>query len=290
MEAQEGEFKMFSQKLRTEPQKAKRRHTPAFYVIGLFTFAIESMLGVNAAFLVWQSVSIVARNMLSDTPLESFAAFITLIISLAVGFCFVMGGMWTFSGYLDSYKDAKAYEDHHGTRVWPRFIVVSLALLVLGIDFSTLMFRASYFGEKGAGALLAFFILLIPAPFALGLLMYVLENTPRDRRLAKVRSFAEQLDTDHIEQVVTTMDPDLRTRLLNGDADAIQEHYERVEAAHEEAEALERARVEEKNARKQEKHHRQTNANRPLEVGSQASPLELVSLPQQAEQRNRKNA
>lgn len=281
---------MFSQKLRTEPPKAKRRHSLAYYIIGMFTFAIESMLGVNASFLVYQSVSIVAHNMLSGTPLEIAAPVITLVISLAVGFCLIMGGMWTFSGYLDSYKDAMAYEQHHGTNRWPRVIVVGLALLMLGIDFSTLMFRAAYFSEKGASALLAFFILLIPAPFGLGLLMYVLENTPRNRRLAKVRSFAEQVDADYIEGLVQTMDPDLRTRMLNGDMNALQEHYDRLEGARQEAESMQQAKIDDQQARIAERQRRQREANKPLEVGPQAVPLELASLPQTDEIQARKRS
>jgi hypothetical protein len=261
---------MFSRQKVYEPKKAKKRHGFAYWIIGLFTFAIEFMLGLNAAFLVYQSVIIVAENMLRGTGLEPLAAIITLIASLAVGICLVLGGCWTFAGFMDSLDDAKAYRQHYATGRWPVAMVWCLEIAVVALDFTTLMFRSSYFAEKGATSLFAFFVILIFLPPVLGPLMHVLENTPRDRRLAKTRRYAEQLDTDEIEHVVQVMDPDLRSRLLNGDGSALTEHYARVDAIRNENHVYEQQQVAERQRGDAEKNR----------------PLVQASLPQQAEMRS----
>lgn len=262
---------MFSRQKVYVPKKAKKRHGFAYWIIGLFTFAIEFMLGLNAAFLVFQSVIIVAENMLRDTGLEPMATIITLIASLSVGFCFVFGGCWTFAGFMDSLDDAKAYRDTYGTNSWPVAMVWCLEIAVVALDFTTLLFRASYFAEKGAGALFCFFLILIFLPPVLGPLIHVLENTPRDRRLAKTRRFAEQLDTDELERVVQTMDPDLRTRLLAGDGSALQEHYARIESIRAENRDYEQQQM----ARQKQG---QAEKNRPLVSASLRQQAESGSL------------
>lgn len=246
--------------------KARPRHGAAFYVIGLFTFAIESMLGVNAAFLVWQSISIVGDNMLKGTFLAPIAPLITLIISLAVGFCFISGGMWVFGGFMDSLDDARAYVDAYGSGRWPVVLVWLLMVAVVALDFTTLLFRASYFAEKGATALFAFFIILIFLPPVLGPLIHVLEHTPRDRKLAKARVYAEELETDDVTSLVEVMDSDLRSRWLDGDASAIEEHHNRVAAARAEAYAYEQQKIKEREEKRAAKNR----------------PLAPASLPQQA--------
>jgi hypothetical protein len=272
---------MFEQKLRpVKPKKAKRQHGTAFYVIGVFTFAIESMLGINAAFLVDQSVAIVARNMLDGTPLALLSGLITLVISLAVGFSFVAGGMWTFSGFMESLDDARAYRDEYGTNQWPVIMVWALVVAVIVLDFTTLMFRAAFFAEKGALALLAFFIVLIFLPPILGALVHVLENTPRDRRLSKARQYAEQLEGDSATTLVEEMDEDLRSRWLSGDVTAVQEHYNRVDAMREENRLYEESVMR----AKQEK-QAQTRRGLPF-VGPQKKSLTALPSAQQSGQNN----
>lgn len=244
--------------LKSNKQKpAKKRHGFAYYVVGLFTLAIELMLGINAAFLVNQSVRIVADNMLGGTPLEGIAPYIALLVSLGVGFCFIWGGLWTFSGFIDSLEDARAYVRHYATNKWPVLAVWGLYLGIIILDFATLFFRASYFTARGEASLMAFFIVLILLPPVLGPLLHVLENTPRDRRLARVRQYAEALETDDIETAVKEMNPALRTRLLSGDGTALIDHYNQVQQAEEMYESRERQKLQEDNRTRE-------LANRPL--------------------------
>jgi hypothetical protein len=289
---------VFEQKLRptTKQKKTKRQHGAAFYVIGVFTFAIESMLGINAAFLVDQSIAIVARNMLEGTFLAPLASFVTLIVSLAVGFSFVAGGMWTFSGFMESLDDARAYRDTYGTNHWPVIMVWALVVAVIILDFTTLMFRAAFFAEKGASALLAFFVVLIFLPPILGALVHVLENTPRDRRLSKARQYAEQLEGDSVAGLVETMDEDLRSRWLSGDVAAVDEHYQRVDSIREDARLYEEAqmlaREEQKRAKQEQKRAKQeqkAQSQRPLPTVRnpfQRHPKSLTALPQQQAQQS----
>jgi hypothetical protein len=239
------------------PQKAKKKHGTGFWVVWIFTFAIEFMLGLNAAFLVDQSVSIVVRNMLAGTGVDGVAPIITLIAALAVGFCFVFGGMWTFADFMDSLEDARAYCKYYGTNKWPVVMVCLLFVAVILLDLSTLLFRSAYFAEKGALALLAFFVILIALPPILGPLIHVLEHTPRDRRLAKARQFAESIESDHIDMVVQEMDHDLRTRWLGGDATALDEHYQRLDDIREDNRLYEQSQVSKRDDTQQ-------HANRPL--------------------------
>lgn len=253
-----------------------KRRSLAFYVVGVFTFAIEFMLGVNAAFLVDQSVRIVTENMLTGTPIAPLAGVITLIASLAVGFCFVFGGMWVFGGFMDSLGDAEAYEDEYGTRAWPRMMVWALFVAVIALDFTTLLFRAAFFAEKGAIALFAFFVILILMPPVLGPLIHVLENTPRGRRLNKARRQAEALEIDDVTRVVEAMDPDLRSRWLDGDASALQAHYDRVDEQRQDAFDYEQQKIKERDKKKQQ-------SRRGLPTGG-AHPKTLTALPSQAQQ------
>lgn len=253
-------------KLQTEPRKAKKRHGLSYWVIGTFTFAIESMLGINASFLVHESIVVVLENMLEGTSLLILSHLIAIGVSLAVGICFIAGGMWIFGGFMDSLGDARSYKDEYDTGDWPMWLVWLMFAAILGIDFTTLAFRASFFNEKGAGPLFVFFVILIFLPPILGCLMHVFENTPRDRRLSKTRRYAEAIETDDMVSVAQTMDPDLRARWLEDDPTAVTEHYERIAARQEEAEHIERQRI----ASKEEKRKK---AQR---------PLASASVPQQA--------
>jgi hypothetical protein len=258
---------MFS---RRATKKARKRHGFAYYVVGLFTLAIEFMLGVNAAFLVDQSVVIVAANMLAGTILSPLAPFIALLASVAVGMCFVLGGLWTFSGFVDSLEDAKAYCDEYGTSRWPVVMVWLLFIGIILLDFTTLGFRAAYFAARGETSLLAFFVILILLPPVLGPLLHVLEHTPRDRRLAKVRQYVEALETDDLEVAVKEMNPALRTRLLNDDPTAITDYYAQAQQEQEMIESAERQKL-------QERKQKRIAARRPLVP---------ASLDQQAKQRS----
>lgn len=245
---------MFGQKAKQH----KKRHTLAYYVVALFTLAIELMLGINAAFLVFQSVSIVANNMLAGTSFMAVAPLIALFCSLAVGFCFVMGGMWTYAGFIDSLKDARAYiaaeiapmlENSPSytppmTVYWPIWLIWAGFVAIIGLDFATLAFRAAYFAQRGEIALLGFFVILILLPPILGPLIYVLEHTPRDRRLTKARHEVETLEVSDIERAVRTMDPDLRSRWLANDKTALQAHYDRVDGQRQENAAYERQKIQ----------------------------------------------
>jgi signal transduction histidine kinase len=249
-----GEKQMFGNQ-KIQPPKAKKRHSLAWHVIGLFTLAVEGMLGINAAFLVHQSVVIVADNMLMGTFLAPLALIITLIISLSVGFCFIAAGVWMFSGFMNSLDDARAYSKHFGAKRWPVMMVWSFALAVLALDFTTLAFRASYFAEKGAIALFVFFVILIFMPFILGLLMHVLENTPRDRRLAKAKYVAQAIEMDDVTNAVQEMDDDVRRMWLNGDTEeALQEHKRRIEARLQEQIDYEEAQRAEQEEKEMQKH------------------------------------
>lgn len=237
---------MFGQQKLKVPVRAKRKHTLAFYVVGTFAFSIELMLGINVAFLVDQSLGIVAHNMLDGVPLLSaLATVIPLVISLLIGACFVLGGMWTFAGFMDNLDDARAYAEEYATNKWPVWMVWLILIAVIALDFTTLAFRAAYFAEKGAAALVWFFVILILVPGILGAFLHVLENTPRDRRMVKAERNVEQIDADAYEEALRTMPDDLRTRYLDGDETALQEHYDTIQAERDEArqreiEAMER--------------------------------------------------
>lgn len=227
-------------------KKAKRQHSTAYYVIGMFTFAIEAMLGINAAFLVDQSMTIVAHNIFASTFLEPLAPIITLIISLLFGAALMAGGIWTFSGFMETLQDVRAYAQVYHLKRWPVALVWAMMIGIIAIDFTTLAFRASFFSERGAIALFVFFVILIFMPSILGALVYILENTPRDRRLTKARQYGEQLETDDTYQVIETMDPDLRSRYLSDDPTALQEHYARVDQQRQEAWEYEQQQIRER--------------------------------------------
>jgi hypothetical protein len=256
--------------------KSKKSHSAAFYVIGVFTLAIESMLGINAAFLVDQSIAIVARNMLDGTPLASLSSIITLLVSLVVGLCFVAGGLWAFSGFMDSLDDARAYIEEYDSGKWPVFLVWALIVAIVVLDLTTLVFRAAYFAEKGAAALLCFFLILIFLPPILGALVHVLENTPRERQFAKVRNQAVVQETQRAAHILEDMDADLQTRWINGDRDgASKEHYDRIEAELKEERLYKLQQLEAKARGKQKKLY-----------GNTTRPLAPASLAQQADERS----
>jgi hypothetical protein len=257
--------------------KAKKRHGAAFWIVGLFTFAIESMLGLNAAFLVDQSLSIVVGNMLRGTPFAGLAPLITLFAGLVVGVCFVAGGVWTFAGFMDAIADAKAYAKAYRTNNWPVWTVRALFAAIILLDFTTLCFRATFFAERGALFLFIFFLIIIALPPILGPLIYVLDNTPRDRKLTKARQYGEQLETEDIYSVIEQMDPDLRSRWLADDPTALQEHYDRVAQRRQEAYEYEQQKIQERE-----------QTDRPLVTIPLPNIFQpkkhLTALPQQAQQ------
>lgn len=241
---------MFGAKLQTQTRR-KKKHGLAFIIISIFTLAIEMMLGINAAFLVDQSVQIVADNMLGATFLAGLAAIIALVISLAVGSALILGGQWTFSGFLDSLDDARAYQDEYKTAwPWPEISQWGLVALIVGVDFTTLFFRAAYFAAKGEQALFWFFVLLIFAPFLLGAIVHVIENTPHDRRVVKVARQASAIETDRLEHAVQSMDDDLRSRWVNASNQdernqVMDEHYSRTSSYHDSTQQIEAGKSQE---------------------------------------------
>lgn len=259
-------MKIFGKK----PRKARKHHSAAYYVIGTITFAVEVMLGINAAFLIDQSVSIVARNMLDGTPIASLATGIALILSIILSVGFAAWGFWTFGGFMDTLKDVQAYQEEYGTRSWPVVLVWASAVLIILIDCATLFFRAAYFAERGEGALLVFFAAIIIIPFPLGCLMYVIEHTPRKRQLAKMRQFASSVEISALDTVIQEMDDDLRSRWLADDATALQEHYDRIAAAQEEDRLYSQGLIEERQRGKEEEQR----------------PLLTASLANEADQRS----
>lgn len=249
---------MFREKLRTESPKARKKHGTAYYAVMMFTSAIEFALGTNAGYLMYQNFTITLYGMLHN---ELGASALTTILAFVFGSAIFVGGMWTFAGFIDNLEDARAYREAYGTATWPVALIWTGLFLVMALDFTTLLFRLTFFNEKGALSLFAFFCVLIILPPVLGPLIHVLEHTPRERRLAKVRNYVEQLDTDEIERVAREMDADLRTRWLNGDATARTEHYDRVQALRDEAYDQEQATIQERERKKAEK-------NRPLPLDS----------------------
>lgn len=235
-----------------QKQKAKKHHGFAFYIVGLFTLAIEIMLGVNAAFLADQSLLIVCKNMLDGTQLAFLSQIIALIGSLFVGASLMLGGMWTFGGFIDSLDDARAYIRHYGTSNWPIWLLWLAFIAIIGIDITTLLFRQSYFASRGESALMGFFVILIFLPPVLGPLLHVLENTPRDRRLAKVRRQAEAIETEDTIEAVQSMPAEMRRRLLEGDTSAFTDYYAQAQIEQEDAQAYEQAVIAERARRQAE--------------------------------------
>lgn len=245
------------QDARRTAKPAKKRHSRAYYIIGVFSFAIEAMLGLNAAFLADQSLVLVCDHMLGGTPFALLAPLIALTVSLAVGAAFIMAGMWTYNGFIQTLETARAYRRYYGSSSWPLLGVWSLLLCVLGLDLTTLGFRAAYFSAKGETALLGFFLILCFVPLVLGAILHVLEHAPVNHRLAQLRHYAQELQADEVESSIRSMDADLRDRLLSGDSTAMDEHRQRVAAIQEENAALEQRRMQESRSRQEE-------YNRPL--------------------------
>lgn len=245
-------------KISTEPQKAKKlKHGPIYWIILLFVFAIEAMLGINAAFLVHESAAVVVTNLLVGTPFAGLEVVVILVISLAFGVCLMCGGMWVFGWFKDSLEDAKAYVEETGESEWNVRRLHLIKWAIYGIDITTLLFRSSYFDEKGLLPLMAFFVILIFLPGPLGSMLYVHEHTPRDRRMSRARQKAEIRVSQDAERAVDYMDPDLLARWVEGDETAYQEHLDRVETQRQEGYDREQAAM---NARDK----KQKDAHRPL--------------------------
>lgn len=229
-------------KIATEPAKAKRlKHGPIYWIILLFVFAIEAMLGINAAFLVHESASIVVTNLLAGTPFAGLQVMVILVISLAFGVCLMCGGMWVFGWFKDSLEDARAYVEETGESQWNVQRLHLIKWAIYAIDLTTLLFRSSYFAQEGAIALMTFFVILIFLPGPLGSMLYVHEHTPRDRRMSRARQKAEIRVSQDAERAVDYMDPDLLARWVEGDETAYQEHLGRVESLRQEGYAREQA-------------------------------------------------
>lgn len=260
--------------------KAKKHHSLVYMIMVWFCFMIEVLLGLNVAFLVNDNLQIVARNMTEGVPFPAVSvigASVAFLISLAVASAFTLGGMWTFSGFLDLYKDAEEYEHDQGTwGWWPRGLVVLLLLIIFGLDYTTLMFRAAYFSEKGASSLFLFFCGLIILPFVLGCIIHIIENTPRDRRQTKAYNYAQQVATGDEERAVQYMTPQERDQYLTpgGREDALANYYARVEQEQEGKLQVNDEKAQRKADRKAEKQRRKDEKRNPFlkVVPQQASP------------------
>ncbi len=242
-------------KLSDSSSKAKLRHGPVYWVIFAFVFGIEGMLGINAAFLVHESATIVVQNLLAGTAIAWAEVGITLVVSLIFGVCLVAGGMWVFTGFKDSLEDARAYVEATGESEWHINRLHMIKWAVIGIDFTTLMFRSQFFAERGSIWLMFFFVILILLPGPLGNMLYVHEHTPRDRRMNRARLKAEVLVSQQQEAAVESMDDDLLSRWVNGDETAYEEHLERVQEQRAEAYQVEQAAMAARE-RKQQEHRR----------------------------------
>src|ERR1035438_4109710 len=134
-------------------QRQKKKHTTAYYAAMCFTCVIEFALGTNAAFLMYQNFKVTIYSMLS---IELWASILTIILAFAFGFGVFLGGLWTFAGFIDNIEDAKAYRKEYKSGHWPQGLIWAGLVLVVGLDFTTLLFRVAYFSEKGATSLFAF--------------------------------------------------------------------------------------------------------------------------------------
>ena len=232
-----------------EPRQDNHKHSKAYYAAMVFTCVIEFALGTNAAFLMYQNFKVTIYSMLS---IELWATILTIILAFAFGAGVFAGGMWTFAGFIDNLEDAKSYREEYGTSYWPESLIWMGLLLVVGLDFTTLLFRVAFFNEKGATALFAFFCVLIVLPPVLGPVIHVLEHTPRDRTKVKARDYASRIDSQRIMTAVQNMDDDLRTRYLEEhDESAIAEHYERVASERQANYDFEQQRIAERQAKQQ---------------------------------------
>jgi hypothetical protein len=217
-------------KIFTGPAKAKKHHNFAYYVMQWFCLIIEVLLGLNVAFLVNENLQIILHHMMQGVFLGIVATVVAGLLSLAVAACFTLGGMWTFAGFLDSYKDAEAYEQAEATwGPWPRGLMILLLLMMMALDFFTLQFRATYFAQQGEAALFNFFVVLIALPFVLGCIIHVIENTPRNRRQTKAFNYAQQVAVGDEERAVQYMTPQERDQYLSGYRDdALASYHSRI--------------------------------------------------------------
>jgi len=256
----------------------ERRYPLAYWIIGLFTLAIEIMLGINAAFLVDSVLQVMIDNMLSGTQWSALSPTIALLLGLGFGFCLTVGGLWTFAGFVDNMEDAKAYIDASGASWFSMAALIGLAVLIMGLDLFTLFFRMDYFKEHGATPLFWFFVILIPMPMLLGYLMYVLSNVPQYRYEARAKAAATRLSTADLQHAIENMDPDLRNRFANDDKTALTEHYERIETARTADREREREKLQVKEDKKREKREKQERRRNPFRLvgpNSQADGTDL---------------
>lgn len=240
-------------------QMDKKKHGTAYYAAMIFTVVIEFALGTNAAFLMYQNFKVTIYALLQ---VEGWAVFTTVVLAFAFGVGIFLGGMWTFAGFIDNLDDAKAYSEYHGIgdlggTHWPEALLYLALVLVMALDLTTLLFRSAYFSEKGATALFLFFCVLIVLPPVLGPLIHVLENTPRNRREAKIRQRVERLDVDSMESALQTMDHDLRSRILSNDPNDVKaawaEYYARVADTRQANYDLEQQRMRDKKMKQSRK-------------------------------------
>jgi hypothetical protein len=244
-----------SGKINTD-QANKRKHNIAYYVIGLFTLALEAMLGINAAFLANQSVGFVIRDLLESTGWASLAPVISVFVSAGFGASLMCAGLWTFSGYLTTWKKAKAYRKKYAKWDWPQLLCITVVVGIMGLDYATLGFRSTYFGKQGEGSLMLFFGIMIPLVWILGLFMHMVDHAPREARLAEVTQEAEAIDTDHLERAIRGMDPDLLHRYLSQNPAeseaAIQEYYDQQHTLREAGQQIETQAMSERDQRNAE--------------------------------------
>ncbi len=232
-------------------RRKKRKHVVAYYPIIAVTCAIEFLLALSAAFLIDDSVQLTAHKLLEGIAPDLVGKVLAGLLSFVLGVCFMIAGIWTFSGFMKTLYDFIAWAKARKVQ-WPIALPWTIAGAIVILDWVSLGFRAQFLSNKGEIWLLVFFVLLPPLVWGLGVFMYILETIPEDQRLANLRQDLEQVHIDELESAALDMDPELLSEWMNDDPAAITTHYERVKREREEARQQELDAIAQRDAEKQE--------------------------------------
>jgi hypothetical protein len=211
-----------------------RKHVAAYYPVMAVTIAIEFLLALSAAFLIDGTVVLICRNLLDGLAADLLSQVIAAALSLILGVCFMVAGIWTFSGFMRTKYDFVAWAKRYNAD-WAAYLPHAIAGAIVALDWVTLGYRAAFLSSRGEAWLLAFFALLPPLVWGLGIFIYIAETIPEDQQLANLRQELEQVHVGELKEAAYDMDPEELSRWMGEDADAITDYHARTAQEREEA-------------------------------------------------------
>lgn len=231
-------------------RRDKKKHVGAYYPIMAVTIAIEFLLATSAAFLIDDNVQLTSHKLLEGIAPDIVGQVIAAVVSIVLGLCFMIAGVWTFSGFMKTLYDFIAWAEHRQVGRWPVALPWAIASAIVILDWITLGFRASFLSSRGELWLLAFFALLPVLVWCLGVFMYIMETIPEHQRLANLRQDLEQVHVDELEEAALDMDPELLSQWMSDDPTAITQYYQSAGEQREAARQQEIAAIAERDAAK----------------------------------------